>query len=204
MRSIHYLFNLLVQGMALVPLCGIAALAQMPTYNRGRAPSAEEIRAWDISVDPAGKGLPPGSGTAKTGAQIFAQKCGPCHGPTGVGPANPAAGYIGRPGLIPLVGNKGTLQMANLNASLLGDQPAQGIQNYASAPTLWENIKRSMPPVGSLSADEAYAVTAYLLYRNGIIQESDVMDAKSLPKVEMPKQNELEPRMRRYMAAPVP
>src|SRR3989337_2197888 len=73
--------NLLVPVMALVPLCGIAALAQAPTYNLGRTPSAEEIRALDIAIGPEGKELPPGSGTAKQGAEIYGQKCAVCHRP---------------------------------------------------------------------------------------------------------------------------
>ena len=103
--------NLLVSVMALVPLCGITARAQMPTYNLGRPPSQEEIRALDIAIGPAGKELPRGSGTAQEGATIFAQKCAACHGPDGTSaPAlmNPLSrGTRGRSG--PLVGGIGSL-----------------------------------------------------------------------------------------------
>jgi hypothetical protein len=78
MRLFNYFF---VAVMALAS--SAAALAQGPTYKRGTTPSEEEIRAWDISIGPAGKELPPGSGTAKEGAKIYAQKCAVCHGPTG-------------------------------------------------------------------------------------------------------------------------
>ena len=193
MRCIHSHSNLLVPLMALVPLCGIAALAQGPTYNRGRTPSAEEIRVWNIILDPAGKELPPGSGTAQRGAEIYAQKCAACHGPDGAG----GEGREGRDGPR-LVGAKGTLQ---------------GLRGWRFATSLWDFINRGMPPMppeismrqgGSLSADEVYAVTAFLLYRNGIIQESDVLDAQSVPKVPMPKQDEGDrPHLREYPAAPL-
>jgi hypothetical protein len=152
------LFKFLAPVMAL-GAC-VAALAQTPTHHLGRTPSAEEIRAWDIAIGPAGKELPPGSGTVKEGANIYAQKCAVCHGPTGTeGPRNR------------LVGGKGSRQ----------------IVEYQFATPLWDIINRSMPleKQGSLSADEVYALTAFLLQRNGFIQESDVMDAKSLPKVKM-------------------
>jgi cytochrome c len=148
----------------LVPVMGlgacVAALAQLPTYHLGRTPGLEEIKAWDIAIGPAGKELPPGRGTVKEGATIYAQKCAVCHGPTGTeGPRNR------------LVGGKGPRQ----------------IVEYQFATPLWDIINRSMPydKQGSLSADEVYALTAFLLQRNGFIQESEVMDAKSLPKVKM-------------------
>ena len=175
-------FNLLAPGMA-VAAC-VAALAQTLTYNLGRTPSAEEIRAWGISIGPAGKELPPGSGTAKEGTKVYAQKCAACHGPTGAETeAEP------RPGLYPnpLVGGKGTLNSIH---------PVTTIGSFwPFATTIWDTINRSMPndKPGSLSADEVYAVTAFLLYRNDIIQESDVLDAKSLPKIQMPNRNGFTP-----------
>lgn len=191
MRCIHYHSKLLVALMALVT--GVAALAQGPTYHRGRTPSAEELRAWNIILDPAGKELPPGSGTAKRGAEIFAQRCVTCHGPDGTG----GVGREGRDGPR-LVGAKGTMQ---------------GLRGWRNATAVWDFIHRAMPPMppetsmkqgGALSADEVYAVTAFLLYRNGIIEESNVLDAKSLPKVVMPKPDEGDrPRLKEYPAAPV-
>ena len=168
--------NLLVPVMTLVPLCGIAALAQTPTYNLGRTPSAEEIRAWDIAIGPAGKELPPGSGTAQEGAKVYAQRCAECHGPTGTG-------IEGQGPYRTLVGCQGTLKT---------NHPVRTIGSFwPFATTVWDYINRAMPwnKEGSLSADEVYAVTAFLLYRNGIIQESDVLDAKSLPKIPMPNRN---------------
>jgi cytochrome c len=175
----------------------VAAWAQTPTYNRGRTPSAEEIRAWDISIGPEGKELPPGSGTAKQGAAIYAQKCAVCHGPIGAEGASPEGEIAGAPGaanLWPysiigpravraLVGGKGTLTTPN---------PVRTIGSFWQvATTIWDYINRAMPPKeeGTLSADAVYALTAFLLYRNDIIQENDVIDAKSLPKIQMPNRN---------------
>ena len=163
--------NFLVPVMALA--AAVTALAQMPTYKLGRTPNAEEIRAWDISVGPAGKELPPGKGTAKEGAPIYAQKCAACHGPTGAeGPADR------------LVGGKGTINTPH---------PVRTIGSfYPFATTIWDHINRGMPRYGgegTLTANEVYALTALLLYWNGIIQESDLMDAQSLPKVAMPNRN---------------
>ena len=172
--------NLLVPVMALVPLCGIAALAQTPTYNLGRTPSAEEIRAWDFAIGPEGKELPPGSGTAQEGAKIYAQKCAACHGPTGTEGEVSAKGRRPAP---PLVGGKDTLNTP---------KPVRTIGSFwPFATTIWDYVYRTMPwnEERSLSANEVYAVTAFLLYRNGIIQESDVIDARSLPKIQMPNRN---------------
>ena len=160
--------------LVVVHVACIAALAQTPGYpNVGRAPSEEEIRAWDIAIELDGKQLPPGKGTAPEGAPIYASKCAGCHGLTGTeGPMAP-----------PLVGGKGTLNTR---------QPLRTIGSYwAFATTIWDYINRAMPrnQEGTLTADQVYALTAFLLYKNEIIKENDVMDAKSLPKVQMPNRN---------------
>jgi len=159
--------------IAALAACGLA-LAQTPTYsNVGRTPTKEEIQAWDISVGPEGKELPPGSGTAKDGADIFAKKCAACHGPAAEG------SQLGPR----LVGGKGTLTTP---------QAMRTIGSYwPFATTIWDYVHRAMPPTaaGSLSANEVYSLTAFLLFRNDIIKESDVIDAKSLPKVQMPNRN---------------
>jgi len=151
----------------------VAALAQTRPYNLGSTPSPEEIKAMDGLVGPSGKGLPPGSGTATDGAKIYAQKCAPCHGRNGEGSS-----------LAPrLVGGKG---------SLTTDEPVRTVgSSYPFATTLWTYINRSMPEnkPGSLSADEVYALSAFVLYRNEIIQESDVLDSKTLPRIQMPNRD---------------
>jgi S-disulfanyl-L-cysteine oxidoreductase SoxD len=157
----------------------IAAPAQTPDFkNIGRTPTEDEVRAWDISVGPDGKGLPPGNGNAKDGARIFAEKCAPCHTPTAEG------GKLGPA----LVGGTGTLKSLH---------PVQTVGSYWPFPTtLWDYVNRAMPrgQGGTLGPDEVYSLTAFLLYRNGIVQETDVLDAKSLPKVQMPNRNGFVPQ----------
>lgn len=170
----------------------VGVMAQGPAYHRGRTPTAEEIRMWNIILDPAGKELPPGSGTAKRGAEIFAQKCSLCHGPEGTG----GVGREGRDGPR-LVGAKDTFQ---------------GLRGWRYATSVWDFINRGMPPTspetsmtrgGTLSAEEVYAVVAFLLYRNGIIGENDVLDAQTVPKIVMPKPDESDrPHLRQYPAVP--
>jgi mono/diheme cytochrome c family protein len=152
----------------------IAASGQAPDYNNiGTSPTKEEIQAWDLSIGPEGKELPPGSGTAKQGAEIFAKKCAACHGATAEGSQ-----------LAPrLLGGKGTLNTL---------QPVRTIGSYwPFATTIWDYINRAMPPKqgGSLAANDVYALTAFLLFRNEIIPDTELMDAKSLPKVQMPNRN---------------
>ena len=177
--------NLFVPVMALTACFG--ALAQTPTYNLGRAPSQAEIKAWDIAISPDGKELPPGSGTAQEGAKIYEQKCASCHGPTGAeGPSIP--------GLAALWPYSSSVPGYSPRRSLIGlsESHIRRLINSPFATSLWDYINRAMPPKGEglLSADEVYALTAVLLYRNGIIRESDVLDAKSLPKIPMPKRKE--------------
>ena len=153
-------------------------LAQSQEYNNiGRTPTDAEIKAWDIDVGPNGQGLPPGSGTAKEGAKIFAEKCAPCHTPSAEGGKQGPA----------LVGGTGTLKSIH---------PVRTVGSYWPFPTtLWDYINRAMPrgQGGSLSPDEVYALSAFLLYRNDIVKEDDVLDAKSLPKIQMPNRNNFVP-----------
>jgi len=151
----------------------VTALAQGPTYQLGSTPSEEEIKARDTAISPDGKELPPGSGTAKEGATLFAQKCAACHGPNGDG------GGLAR-GIVPL----GNAKPVKIAFSLVP---------YAT--TVWDFINRAMPQSkpGSLTANEVYAATAYVLYRNEIIKETDVLDASSLPKVRMPNRDNFIP-----------
>lgn len=146
--------------------------AQSPTYGLGRTPKPDEIKAWDFAISPDGKELPPGSGSAVEGAKIYAANCAACHGKTGKEGPNDV-----------LVGGQGTL---NTN------KPVKTVGSYwPYATTVWDYINRAMPygKPGSLSADEVYAVTAYLLSLNGIIKEDAVMNAKTLPQVKMPNRN---------------
>lgn len=182
MRSLP---NLFVQGLALA-MC-VGAMAQGPTYKLGRTPTDEEIRAWDIAISPDGKELPPGSGTAAQGMSLFAQKCMRCHGVEG------KAGGVGGVFVSP-TGPSGAIVTE-------GGPP----NNFPFATTLWDAINRSMPRYqeGSLTPNQVYALTAALLYWDGVIQEDQVMDANSLPKVQMPSRNRfvpLHPDYKKYMA----
>jgi S-disulfanyl-L-cysteine oxidoreductase SoxD len=146
-----------------------AAAAQTTRYeNVGRTPTQEEIRVRDISVGPQGKELPPGKGTAREGAPIYAAKCAGCHGPTGEedGPLGPR-----------LIGTK-KFEKGTVIA-------------WPFATTIWDFINRAMPRYneGTLKPDQVYSLTALLLYRSGIIKEDDVLDARSLPEVQMPNRN---------------
>ena len=154
-----------------VLLMGVSALAQSPTYGVGRTPSAEEIRAWDISIGPDGAELPPGRGTARDGAKLYVSKgCAVCHGATGTGGAAPDL--------------KGK---ADPNLSTWDRGRILPIRS-PFATTVWDYLNRAMPlgKEGTLTADEVYALTAFLLYINGVIPEDQVLDAQSLPKVKMP------------------
>lgn len=163
-----------------VGLAGLAR-AQSPTYGLGRTPTADEIRAWDIAISPDGKELPPGKGDAKEGAPIFAQKCAGCHGATGAG---------GRaPQLIKSDGNGAPPRTPCLAPCIQGPN-VMGIHSpYAT--TIWDYINRGMPfgKEGTLKPDEVYALTAFLLYRNGVIPEDQVLDQHSLPQIKMPNRN---------------
>jgi cytochrome c len=170
-----------VLPIAFALLMGVSALAQGPTYGVGRTPSAEEIRAWDISIGPTGEELPPGRGTVKEGALVYRAKgCAGCHGATGIegrapilkskaGPAGSDVDIWKRERILPL--------------------------RAPFATTVWDYINRAMPlnREGTLTADEVYALTAFLLNINGVIPEGEVLDAQSLPKVKMPIGNRYAP-----------
>lgn len=153
--------------------------AQSPTYGVGKTPTAEEIRAWDISIGPAGKELPPGRGTAKEGVLLFRQKgCAGCHGATGMGGRAPALVKGGPPA--------GQTMPAGMEGMHM--VPDTGIMALRTpyAVTLWDYISRGMPinREGTLKPDEVYAITAYLLFKNDLIKEDDVIDPQSLPKLK--------------------
>ena len=148
------------------------ATAQLKTYGVGRAPTADEVTAWDRTIPADGEGLPAGRGTAALGQAIFVERCTSCHGERGEN------GKYDR-----LVGGRGTLTT---------DRPVLTVGSFwPYAPTLWSYIRRAQPvdEPGSLTTDQVYAVTAYLLYLNGIIGEHDVMDSTTLAQVKMPNRD---------------
>src|SRR5579872_1684223 len=156
------------------------AWAQSPTYGLGRTPTAEEIRVWDIAISPTGKELPAGSGTSTEGAQLFAQKCAACHGTTG----------SGGPAPILIKGQSAPETSTPCLAPCIGEGTVMAI-HAPYATVMWDFINRGMPfsQEGSLKPNEVYALVAFLLYKNGVIQENDVLDAQSLPKVKMPNRD---------------
>lgn len=188
---------LLLRFLLPVMILGVCPVgrAQSPTYGLGKTPSAEEIRARDISISPDGTGLPAGSGTAKEGGQIFAQKCAACHGVTGSG--GPAPNLIkekgaptpGMPCLVPCISEDNVMSLHS---------------PYAT--TMWDFINRAMPYMQerTLKPNEVYALVAFLLYKNGVIHEDDVMDAKSLPLVKMPnREGYVVPEWKHGMPMPI-
>lgn len=150
---------------------GAAAHAQ-DRYGIGRAATPDEIAGWNIDVGRDGNGLPAGSGTVSHGRDIFAQQCAACHGEKG-------EGLVGDR----LVGGQGTLATA---------KPVRTVGSYwPYAPTLFDYIRRAMPQNApqSLSNDEVYAVSAYILSLNGIVPAEATLDAKALAAIKMPNRD---------------
>jgi cytochrome c len=148
-----------------------AAAAEAPKL--GQAVSPADLAAWDISIAPDGIGLPPGQGTSAQGEAVYVSKCLACHGEKGAGKPNDI-----------LVGGAGSLAA--------GQTPVKTVGSFwPYATTLFDYIRRAMPynESKSLTADELYAVSAYVLALNGIIGAGDVVDAQSLPKVKMPNRD---------------
>ncbi len=181
------LLSLLVPAVILA--AAVAAPAQSPTYNVGKPLSQEEIKSFDFMIGPQGQGLPAGSGTAKEGAVIFANRCEVCHGHNG------EKGVLRRL----VLGSPGKPFRGPFKA-----EEKDSVAYYPYATIAWDYINRAMPvpKPGSLTHDEVYSLVAFLLYRNGIVQETDVMDAKSLPKVEMPNRNGFVPAVPVYPPDP--
>jgi cytochrome c len=150
-----------------------SAQSMIDHFGVGRTATADEIAKY-FSIPPSGEGLPPGSGTAKAGAELYANTCAACHGDKLQG--NPAAGIGGDR----LLGGRG---------SLASKTPIKTVESYwPYATTLFDYIKRAMPfnAPGSLKDDEVYALVAYILSDAKIIKPTETMDAKTLPKVVMP------------------
>jgi S-disulfanyl-L-cysteine oxidoreductase SoxD len=144
--------------------------------NLGQPLSRADLAAWDINVLPDGSGLPKGSGTAAQGASIYAQKCAACHGEQGKGGIS--AALVGAP---PMKDMSSPKTIANF---------------WPYSTTLFDFIRRAMPftQPRSLSDDEVYALTAYILAQNKLIGEKDEMNAQTLPTVKMPNRDGFIPR----------
>jgi cytochrome c len=153
-----------------------ALASQASAFDFGRPATQEDIKAWDIDVRPDGQGLPDGRGTVAQGKQVFADYCAACHGDNGQG------GIKDR-----LVGGQGTLT---------SDMPIKTVGSFwPYATTLFDYIHRAMPypTPGSLSNDETYAVTAYILDLNGIAPPGGKLDRAGLAKIKMPNRDGFSP-----------
>lgn len=154
----------LVLGVALVACVTVSA--QSAKYEGiGKPATPEEIAKLDYSINPITmQELPPGKGTAKEGAPVYAAKCAVCHGPTGQ-----ESGVLGPR----IVGAKGT---------------RGGIQAWPYTSTIWDFINRAMPRFneGTLTHDQVYSLTAFLLNQAGIISDDFVLDANTMKEVKMP------------------
>jgi len=168
--------------LALLFLVCTPALAAGP--NLGKPVTHADIAAWDIHAYPDGKGLPPGSGTMAQGAPIFAQKCAMCHGEAAKG---------------------------GISAALVGAPPIKSIDSpktianfWPYSTTIFDFIRRAMPwqAPRTLTNDEVYALTAYILALNKLIGENDVMNAQTLPQVKMPNRDGFIPRFPDKLPSP--
>ncbi|GAC1590700.1 MAG: cytochrome c [Candidatus Velthaea sp.] len=162
-----------IAGLLAVTLLGTGflPLATRAAGDIGQPATQAQIDAWNDTVSGAGDKLPPGSGTVGGGHDVYATKCASCHGAQGQG------GPMDR-----LVGGTGTLNTA---------KPVKTVGSYwPYATTVFDYIRRAMPftSPGTLTNDEVYAVTAYVLHMNGIVPANAVMNAKALAAVKMPNE----------------
>lgn len=164
--------RLAAMGCFLVAIGVSGPCFAQPLYSLGTPVTRTEIQGWNIDVKPDGSGLPPGQGSVARGAAVFQSKCAACHGAGGQGGIGPR-----------LVGGQGTLATSH---------PVRTVGSYwPYATTLFDYVRRAMPfdAPQSLTADQVYALCAWILRRNGIVPETAVMDARSLPEVKMPNRN---------------
>ncbi|MGH1591440.1 c-type cytochrome [Methylobacterium phyllosphaerae] len=154
-------------------VCGLAGAATATErFGIGRPATEAEIAAWNIDIDRDGRKLPPGRGSVVAGRAVFDAQCASCHGSRGEGGTGER-----------LVGGQGTLASA---------KPVKTVGSFwPYAPTLFDYIRRAMPMNApqSLSDDEVYAVSGYVLYLNGLVPEGAVLDAGSLAAVRMPNRD---------------
>ncbi len=157
-------------GLLAIAFGALVHAAESP--NLGTLASGAEVAAYDLTVMPDGTGLPVGSGSVAQGMRLYAEQCLACHGAEGEGGLND--------------------RLAGGHGSLATRAPVKTIGSFwPYATTLFDYIRRAMPYTepGSLSSDEIYSLTAYLLYINGVVDDEAVMDARVLPEVVMPNRD---------------
>lgn len=170
-RAVRVLGAALFSGLALTAAAQTAT-AESATPRLGQPIRASDAARYDLNVFPDGSGLPAGRGTAVEGAALFSAQCAACHGPGGRGAS--------------------AEELAGATEPLTSPTPDKTIGTYwPYATTLFDFIRRAKPMTspGSLSADQVYALTAYLLYANGLVPQQASIDAKSLPRVRMPNRD---------------
>lgn len=167
--------SIVVIGLVVSVATAAAAAATPGSLSTIGAPASDrEVTGWHTDVTPNGDGLPAGSGTAAIGAKIFSEKCAACHGAAALGMKVPGRGAYPR-----LVGGFGTLT---------AKKPIKTVGSYWPYATgVFDYIRRAMPlyAPGSLTSDEVYSLTVYILARNDAIAHGEIIDAASLPKVKM-------------------
>lgn len=168
----HRLLACVSASLTLAALICAPSNAQTQKYGFGTPATDAQIKSWDINVFADGEGLPAGSGTVQAGRNLYNTQCLSCHGAKGEG------GIGDR-----LAGGAGTLSSA---------KPVKTVGSYwPYAPTLFDYIRRTMPLTApqSLSNEEVYAVTGYVLFLNGLAQEDQTIDAQSLVQIKMPNRD---------------
>ncbi len=171
---------LIAAGLCAVLVAPAQALAQADAYpGIGRAATAKEVTAWDIDVRPDFKGLPPGAGSVASGMQVWESKCASCHGV--FGESNEV--------FMPIVGGTTKEDMKSGRVARLrdADYPARTtLMKLSSVSTLWDYINRAMPwaQPKSLSTEEVYGVTAYILNMGGIVADDFVLSDRNIAEVQ--------------------
>ncbi len=158
--------------LAVAAALAAGAVCAAEPYGIGHTATPQEIAGWDIDVSPNSAGLPPGRGDARRGEAIFAEKCASCHGARGEG----------KP-MDRLVGGLGTLR---------DKKPEKTVGSFwPYATTLFDYVRRAMPlnAPQSLTPDQVYAVSAYVLFLNGIVPLDATLDTDNLAKINMPNRN---------------
>jgi cytochrome c len=165
-------FRLKVIGAVILVLGTCSVTCAQTKFGFGRHATEAEIAAWNLDIDRDGKSLPPGGGSVNQGKEIYNSQCAACHGEKGEGAMGDR-----------LVGGQATLATP---------KPIKTVGSFwPYAPTLFDYVRRSMPMNApqSLTNDQVYAVTAYILNMNGLVPDDTTLDAKSLAAIKMPNRN---------------